>query len=173
MNTELKKALKEKHRGKDSTDQGIMVGEMDLGTVPTRALPNPQDLKIEVEKEQALHSVICRAGYQRNIHRTEGVNYKGLYEDLLAFFLEELHEAGKVVVDAPEVDPDEDEDQGVQEGENDEGAQAPEPEDDGSVRGPPEQAAEAGGDVRDEERGGTGPQLGIPEEQRKRRQKPS
>jgi hypothetical protein len=152
MSDELKKSLKEKHREKD--EGSVLIGELNLEEVNARQMPSLEEQAIEPEKQMILHSIVCRAGYQRNIHRTEGVNYRALYDDLASFIIEELSQAGKTIVDS-----------GVQ-GEEDEEAQ---PEEDGGLQGPAEETAEAGGDVRDEERGSTGPQLRIPEEQRRKK----
>ena len=98
MNQDLRKALKEKARAK-SAEEPLELGSMPLEAANARFLPDPADQKIDAEQEVTLHAIICRAGYQRNIHRTEGIGFKSLYEGLLDFFLGELAEAGKVVVD--------------------------------------------------------------------------
>jgi len=97
MSTEdIKQKLKEKHREKDQSgalELGELVGEMPMDADMMRQVPAPEELRIDPEKEATLHSIVSRAGYQRNIHRTEGLDYRALYTDLLAFFRAEVDEA--------------------------------------------------------------------------------
>lgn len=167
MSDEIKNALRQKAReakdgeGGVKLPEGLTIGELPLDAANARVLPDPTDELIEVEKQTTLHSVICRAGYQRNIHRTEGIAYRSLYEDLLAFFLTELEGAGKVVVDKPS-------DEGVEESDDErerEGA-TPDPEKPaGADQGPAGDDAGTAGDVRDQGRSGPG------SKQRKKRSK--
>jgi hypothetical protein len=169
MSEEIKNALRQKAReakdgeGGVQLPEGLTIGELPLDAANARVLPDPTDEQIEVEKQTTLHSVICRAGYQRNIHRTEGIAYRSLYEDLLAFFLTELEGAGKVVVDKPTDETGVEESDDEREGE---GA-SPDPEESAGAGEGSGLDAGTAGDVRDQGGGSPGPK----QRQRKKRSK--
>lgn len=110
-NRALKQELKDRHRSdKDAGEPGGgMPGGVDFHPEQVVQRRHPSELRIAPELEIELHGTVCRCGYQTNIHRTEGVDYRTLYDDLLAFFVSELARAGKKIVDDEGVKKEDDE----------------------------------------------------------------